>query len=181
MNINYNQLPQWTIACYSLETASDLRRLLKKFTRGTYELYIIRRGRKITVKYGMTADQNQGDRMYRQIWRFPGWPTEPSELAAGNDLDDTVQRLLALYPDLTRRDLYVHIYDMSELRPLNSLRPEHEPYTLEGQLILEHYERTGQVPIGNKLEQRRVAKGQNPRLVKTVTPDTLIDRLFDLG
>jgi hypothetical protein len=179
--IDYSQLPQWTVACSQLTTAKELRQLLKRFTRGTYELYIIKKGRKQTVKYGMTADANQGDRMYRQIWRFPGWPTTPSENAAGRDLDDTIELLLRENPSLTKDDVYVQIYDMSELAPMNSLRPEHEPYVLEGQLIEEHYQRTGQVPLGNKREAARIHRGQNLRPIKTVAPDSLINSLFDIG
>jgi hypothetical protein len=178
--VDHKQLSQWDIACHKLRTAKELRRILRKFTRGTYELYLMINGRKITIKFGMTADENQGDRVYRQIWRFPGWPSSPSDNAAGNDLDDTVDKLLELYPQMTKDDLYVHIWDMSNLTPMNQLRPEHEPFQLEGQLILEYYELNGSAPIGNKREQQRILKGASPRLIKSVAPDRLVDSLFDI-
>jgi hypothetical protein len=178
--IDYSQLPQWTIACGQMSTAKELRALLIQFTRGTYELYLIKNGRRLTIKYGMTADWNQGDRMYRQIWRFPGWPTDPSVNAAGRDLDPTVRLLLAQDPTLTKNDLYVHVWDMTELTPSNSLRPEHEPYMLEGQLIEEHYLRTGCVPPGNRREAARARRGVCLRQIRSVAPDLLINRLFEI-
>lgn len=178
MYIDHKNLTQWTVDCQSLEAAVDLKQILSDFTRGTYELFILYRGRKITVKYGMTADNKQGERMYRQIWRFPGWPTQPSVTAAGDDLDDTVTKLMALYPGLTKNNVYLHIWDMSNLPPQNRLRPELEPYNLEGQLIEEYADREGHAPIGNKLEQRRLEKGTRVRRIKTAPADTLLDSLF---
>lgn len=179
MYIDHSKLTQWTVDCQSLNAAIDLKQILSHFTRGTYELYILNQGRKITVKYGMTADGNQGERMYRQIWRFPGWPTKPSAIASGDDLDDTVVKLLAQYPNLTKANVYVHVWDMSNLPPLNRLRPELEPYNLEGQLIEEYADREGHAPIGNKQEQRRLEQGTRIRRIKTAPPDTLLDNLFD--
>ena len=179
MYIDHSRLTQWTVDCRSLETAIDLKQILANFTRGTYELFILRQGRKITVKYGMTADGNQGERMYRQIWRFPGWPTVPSSIASGDDLDDTVIKLLAQYPDLTKDMVYLQIWDMSTLPPLNRLRPELEPYNLEGQLIEEYADREGHAPIGNKLEQRRLERGTQVRKKMTAPPDSLLDHLFE--
>lgn len=179
MYIDHSRLTQWTVDCRSLTAAVDLKQILSQFTRGTYELYILYQGRKITVKYGMTADGKQGERMYRQIWRFPGWPTQPSSTAAGDDLDDTVIKLLQQYPTLTKDHVYVHVWDMSQLPPQNRVRPELEPYNLEGQLIEEYADREGHAPIGNKLEQRRLEKGTRVRKKMTAPRDSLLDHLFE--
>jgi hypothetical protein len=178
MYIDHTRLPQFTIDCRSLENAVDLKQLLQPFGRGTYELYFVLKGRRVTIKFGMTADNKQGERMYRQIWRFPGWPTEPGPISAGDDLDDTVRKLLVLYPDLTKDHVFVHVWDMTNLPPLNRLCPHQEPEWLEGQFILEYAEQQGRCPIGNKREQSRLVKGLQPRLTKTVPADTLLDRLF---
>jgi hypothetical protein len=180
MNIEHKLLPQWTIACRDLTEAVELKHVLSDFTRGTYELYLIKNGKKITIKYGMTADEaGQGERIYRQIWRFPGWSNVPSDNASGNDLDDTVDKLMLEFPDLTKNDIYVHVWDMSDLTPLNRVRPGYEPETLEGQFILEHVELYGLAPIGNKREQSRVERGSPARLKKSIAPDSLLDRLFE--
>ena len=178
MIIDAEQLPQWTISCHRLNTAVELKHILRDFTRGTYELYLLINGRKITIKYGMTADLKQGERMYRQIWRFPGWPDRPADYASGCDIDSVVNDLLIEYPRLTKDDLYVHVWDMSGLEPQNRYRPEHEPYILEGQLIEQHIDRMGHAPMGNKREQARVARGLSPRVIKAVTPSALLDQLF---
>jgi len=180
MYIDHSKLPQWTVDCQSLAAAIDLKQILRDFTRGTYELFILYQGRKITVKYGMTADNKQGERMYRQIWRFPGWPTQPGATAAGDDLDDTVTKLLEQYPKLSKANVYLHIWDMSQLPPQNRLRPELEPYNLEGQLIEEYADREGHAPIGNKLEQRRLERGNQVRKKMTAPADTLLDSLFSV-
>jgi hypothetical protein len=178
MYIDHSKLTQWTVDCRSLENAVDLKQLLSPFARGTYELYFIYQGKRITIKFGMTADNKQGERMYRQIWRFPGWPTEPGPNSAGDDLDDTVVKILAEYPRLTKDNVFVHVWDMTALPPINRLRPEHEPYMLEGQLIEEFADREGHCPIGNKREQSRLVKGLTPRLTKSVPSDVVLDRLF---
>lgn len=180
MYIDHSQLPQYTVDCHSLDAAIDLKQILSGFTRGTYELFILYQGKRITIKYGMTADNKQGERMYRQIWRFPGWPTTPGATAAGDDLDDTVARLLIELPGLSKNNVYVHVWDMTDLPPQNRLRPEHEPYMLEGQLIEEYADREGHAPIGNKREQQRLEKGRRARIIKSVPADSLLDQLFEL-
>ena len=179
ITIDHSKLPQWTIDCRSLSSAVDLKKILSKFTRGTYEIYVIYNGIRETGKYGMTADSKQGERMYRQIWRFPGWPNVPSESSSGNDIDDTVELLMQKYPGLTKDNVYVHVWDMSYLQPTNRLSPDVEPRILEGQLILEHAERTGRCPIGNKQEQRRLENGKQIIIVKPIVPDLVMDKLFD--
>jgi hypothetical protein len=177
MYIDHTKLPQFTIDCRSLDNAIDLKRLLSEFTRGTYEIYVIYKGQRETGKFGATADP-EGERVYRQIWRFPGWPTEPGPISAGEDIDDTVELLLQKYPGLTKDNVYVHIWDMSQLPALNRLCPDFEPKWLEGQFILAHAESRGHCPIGNKQEQRRLERGLIPRIVKTVPVDAVLDRLF---
>ena len=162
MHIDHTQLPEIHIACHRLKNAIDLKRQLKDFTKGVYCIYAILHGVKIILKYGYTALEPNGERVYRQIWRCPGWPTEPATTAAGEDFDWTVSH----FPNLHKDDVYIQIWDMSHIEPINPYRPEYEPYLLEGQFIREYIERYGSAPIGNKMENNRIQRGLVPRITR---------------
>ena len=162
MYIDHTQLPQIHIACHRLTNAIEIKHILRDFTKGVYELYTLQDWRKTTFKYGYTALEPQGERVYRQVWRCPGWPTQPAPDAAGGDFDWTVSQ----FPKLHKDDVYVCIWDMSHIEPINPYRPEHEPYILEGQFIKEYIERHGVAPIGNKLENNRIQRGLAPQIIK---------------
>jgi hypothetical protein len=182
MNINHRLLPQRTIALKDLDRPIELKHLLQGFGRGCYEFFVIPPSHvnlaRFTIKYGMTCEAD-GERVYRQSWRFQGWTWLPGEESAGSDLDSTIAELEQQHPWLTKEQVYLHIWDMTQFPAANHLRPEHEPYQLEGQLILEHAELYGHCPPGNKKEQRRLKQGLTIRPLRSVAPDALIDRLFD--
>ena len=172
MNIDPQQLPQMHIACHRLTHAIEIKHILRNFTKGVYELYTLQNWQKTTLKYGYTALEPQGERVYRQIWRCPGWPTQPAADAAGGDFDWTVSQ----FPDLDKDDVYVRIWDMTHLQPLNPYYPQYEPYWLEGQMIRNYIDRHGRAPIGNKLENNRLERGLMPLKIKGTVD---FDRWFE--
>jgi hypothetical protein len=164
------QCPVITILVKDLYNAIDIKHVLKGYGRLAYEIYTLNE----TLKYGESADEPDGERIYRQIWQFPGWPTLPSPNAAGSDILDVVGQR----PDLTKNDLAVRVWDLRHIPCQNPYRPHKETLDVEGELIKRHIEQYRRAPIGNKQEQKRLDKGVPPvKLIKTVAPG-LIDKLF---
>lgn len=154
MEFNIPKLPQYTLACKDYESAIDIKQTLKNFRKGAYEIWTIVQGRKITFKYGETT-QIQGERIYRQVWRVSGWPTEPAVFAAGDDFDWVRDQ----FPDLVKDNLYVTIWDLTDVNALNPLCEEIETKALESQLINEYVNIHGYAPIGNRKENQRLDQG----------------------
>ena len=163
--------PVVTIAVKRLENACDLKNILKGYKRLSYEIFTLEE----TLKYGESADEEDGERIYRQIWQFPGWPTAPGPNSAGCDIIDVV----TARPWLTKDDLGIRVWDLRDIPCQNPFRPHKETLDVEGELILRHIQQYKRAPIGNKVEQKRLEKGMAPvKKNKTVAPG-LIDSLFE--
>ena len=135
----------------NLYDAIDLKHRLKGYTRIAYEIYTLYE----TIKYGESADEADGERIYRQIWQIPGWPTLPSTTSAGRDILDVVLQR----PDLIKDDIAVRVWDMRDAPLQNKYDPHKETRDVEQELILRHINQYGRAPIGNKVEQKRLEKG----------------------
>lgn len=166
MQFNLKTIPQYHIACKDLTHAIEIKHILQNFTKGAYELYTIKNGRKLVFKYGQTALEAMGERVYRQAWRVSGWPSYPAEGAAGADFDWVVNQ----FDDLDKNDLYITVYDISHVPATNPYRPEHETLILEGQLIKDYIDVNGSAPIGNRVENSRIQRG----IAAVKTPHTPI-------
>jgi hypothetical protein len=162
--------PVTTIAVRRLQNAIDLKKLYKGYRRIAYEIFTLEE----TLKYGESADEDDAERIYRQIWQFPGWPTSPAQNTAGCDILDVVKAR----PFLTKDDLGVRVWDLRDIPCQNPYRPHKETLDVEGELIKRHIEQYKKAPIGNKVEQKRLEKGVEPiKKIITVAPG-LIDRFF---
>ena len=175
MKFNLKTIPQYHIACKDLTHAIEIKHILRNFVKGAYELYTIKNGRKQVFKYGQTALEAMGERVYRQAWRVSGWPSYPSESAAGSDFDWVVNQ----FTDLDKNDLYITVYDISHVAAANPYRPEHETLILEGQLIEDYIEVHGSAPIGNRAENARIQKGLTPVKPTTTAVYRVLDHFMD--
>ena len=162
--------PVKTILVKNLPQAIDIKRILAGYSRLAYEIYTLEE----TLKYGESADEPDGERIYRQIWQFPGWPTAPSTNAAGRDILDVVHQR----PHLTKNDLAVRVWDLRDIPFQNLYRPHKETLDVEGELIKRYIEQYGNAPVGNKQEQKRLSKGLSPIKSNVTIAPGLIDQLF---
>jgi hypothetical protein len=163
MEFNIPKLPQYTLACKDYEAAIDIKQTLKDFRKGAYEIWTIAQGHKITLKYGETT-QPQGERIYRQVWRVAGWPTDPAVFAAGDDFDWVRDQ----FPGLVKDNVYVTIWDLTRVKALNPLCAELETFALEAQLIKEYVDIHGYAPIGNRKENQRLEQGRRATKLEPV-------------
>jgi hypothetical protein len=163
--------PVVTILGKDLYEAVDFKHRLKGYTRIAYEIYTLNE----TLKYGESADEADGERIYRQIWQVPGWPTSPSNTSAGRDFLDVINQ----YPDLTKDDIAIRIWDMRDAPCQNKFDPHKETRDVEQELILRHINQYNRAPVGNKIEQKRLDKGAlNPVRFKPTVIGDVADRLF---
>jgi hypothetical protein len=162
--------PVTTILVKDLCNAIDIKHILKGYGRLVYEIYTLEE----TLKYGESADEPDGERIYRQIWQFPGWPTFPSTNTAGSDILDVVDKR----PFLTKNDLAVRVWDLRDIPCQNFYRPHKETLDIEGELIKRHIEQYNRAPIGNKQEQKRLDRGISPIKDNKTVAHGLIDALF---
>lgn len=162
--------PVTTILISSLTNAIDMKHRLAGFTRIAYEIYTLEE----TLKYGESADEPNGERIYRQIWHFPGWPTQPADWTAGSDIISVVNAR----PHITKNDLAVRVWDLRDIPYQNIYQPHKETLDVEGELIKRHIEQFKRAPIGNKVEQRRLDKGLQPVKQNTAVLGFILDDLF---
>jgi hypothetical protein len=159
-----------TVAIKRLANAIELKHLFRGYKRLAYEIFTLEE----TLKYGESADEDDAERIYRQIWQFPGWPTQPAQNTAGCDILDVVNSR----PWITKDDLGVRVWDMRHVPYQNPYRPHKETLDVEGELIKRHIEQYKRAPIGNKVEQKRLEKGVAPiKPIITVAPG-LLEKFF---
>jgi len=163
--------PVVTILGKDLYEAIDIKHRLKGYDRIAYEIFTLHE----TLKYGESADEADGERIYRQIWQVPGWPTLPSSTSAGRDfLDISRQR-----PRLTKDDIAVRVWDMRNAPCQNIYDPHKETRDVEQELILRHINQYNRAPVGNKIEQKRLDKGAlNPVRFRPTVIGDIADKLF---
>jgi hypothetical protein len=160
-----------TISVKRLVAAIDIKHIFKGYTRIAYEIFTLEE----TLKYGESADEADAERVYRQIAQFPGWPTEASQEAAGRDILEVLKKR----PWLTKDDIGIRVWNISDKECQNIYDPHKETRDVEQELIRRHIEQYDRAPIGNKVEQRRHAKGQIATKTKTTVASGLIDQLFE--
>lgn len=176
MNFNPNTIPQTIIPLSKLNDAIDIKHWLSGFTRICYAIiHISKNGQNEVLKFGESAHQGDGERIYRQVWRIPGWPTVPAAYSAGDDFDWVVQQR----PHIVKDDVIVLVYDMRNVPMMFSLCPEFETRTMEAWLIESHVKKFNRCPIGNKKEQARLEKGLAACPKKSVVIGKVFSNLFE--
>ncbi len=176
MDFNPNLIPTTTIPLSRLSDAIEIKHWLTGFTRICYAIvHVPKNAPNEILKFGESAHQSDGERIYRQIWRIPGWPTTPASYAAGDDFDWVVNQR----PLMDKDDVIVLVYDMRNVPMIFSLCPEYETRAMEAWLIESHVKQFGRCPIGNKKEQSRLDKGLAPTPKKSVVIGQVFGHLFE--
>ena len=176
MNFNPTTVPQTIIPLNKLNDAIDIKHWLIGFTRICYAIvHVPKNGQNEVLKFGESAHQQDGERIYRQIWRIPGWPTTPAIYSAGDDFDWVVKQR----PNIVKDDVIVIVYDLRHVPMVFSIRPEHETTAMEAWLIESHVKQFGRCPIGNKKEQTRLEKGLPVCPKKSVVVGKVFSTLFE--
>ena len=151
MNIRkiLNSLPKHTINLSNLNTAYEITHYgyahkIEKFLysfRSPYDL----------LKHGQSTECNEHirgvylDRLYRQAAHAPGWPT----IAHSNSGEEFGILLATHFPDLTRHDLSLDIYDLTHYKFLDPSNISGEVKNLESAMIQEYIQVYGYKPKGN--------------------------------
>lgn len=129
----------------------------------------------VVMKYGMSADNDwmrgsYGERIYRQAFQIPGWPTKPSPKSAGNDMLDVIKH----FPNINKSNVCIKIWDMTNYPfPVQDC-PKEEVLECERILLDLHEKSFGYLPIGNIRDERKIAK-------KFKVTDQMFNSMFDVN
>lgn len=175
MNFDPTTIIPSIISLSKLTNAIEIKHWLNGYTRICYAIvYSPKNGPNEVLKYGESAHQTDGERIYRQVWRIPGWPDTPASYSAGDDFDWVVEQR----PSLVKDDVIVLVYDLRNVPMTFHLRPEHETTAMEAWLIENYVKQFGKCPIGNKKEQQRLEKGLSVCPKKSVVIGQVLGNLF---
>lgn len=171
MRIDINKIPDFTIDCGKLLRASEIKQLMKKFDVRYYCYMFIHKS--TTMKIGMSADSDwfrgsYGERIYRQAFHIPGWPSKPSPKSAGNDMLDIIHS----FPNINKNDVVIKVFDMTNYPFSCEDRPELEVGDLEKDLMDLYEQANGCLPVGNLRDERKLPK-------KGRVTDIVFNSLFD--
>lgn len=170
MKININNIPTFSIDCGKLLHACEIKQLMKKYDVKYYCYMFIHKS--TTMKIGMSADSDHyrgsyGERIYRQAFQIPGWPTKPSVNSAGNDMLDIIKN----FSGINKNDVLIKVFDMTNYPFICENTPEYEVGELERELMDLYEQQYGCLPVGNVRDERKL-----PR--KSVVADVTFKRLF---
>jgi len=121
------------------------------------------------IKHGMSCPRSErtkpGDRLYRQLGQLSGWDCDSLQGSSGSDLKLVVDKY---FPNITRNDITVTIYDMTNYSffggKLDLEKGEHA-------LVAEYEKQHGRRPYGN-------IQDTTPRGIKIVTAKTTFEKFF---
>lgn len=170
--IDINKLPSFTIDLNQCLHACEIKQLMKRIGVKYYTYAFIYNS--TVMKYGMSADNDwirgsYGERIYRQSFQIPGWPTKPSKKSAGNDMLDIIEK----FPNINKNDICVKVWDMTGYPFAVEYNPKHEVLEVERQLLEDHYNKFGALPVGNLRDERLMPK-------KARVTDQLFNSMFDI-
>jgi hypothetical protein len=125
------------------------------------------------MKYGQSADNDwargsYGERIYRQSFQIPGWPTKPSVKSAGADMLDVIKH----FPNINKNDVCVKVWDMTGYPFAVQGNPKHEVTQLEDQLLDSHEKQFAYLPAGNLRDESHIRR-------KTRVTDQIFNSMFD--
>jgi hypothetical protein len=170
--IDINKLPSFSIDLGQCLNAYEIKRLMKKTGVKYYTYAFIYNS--TVMKYGMSADNDwmkgsYGERIYRQSFQIPGWPTKPSKKSSGNDMLDIIEK----FPNINKNDVCVKVWDMTGYPFAVASQPKVEVGELEKQLFQNHFDKYGALPVGNLRDEREMPK-------KYRVTDQLFNSIFDV-
>jgi hypothetical protein len=168
--IDTTQVPQYIIDCSTLTHAREIRQEMRE---AGVRLYCYAFTHKSEVlKFGEQHKWDPttyGERIYRQAWHIPGWPTTPKS-SSGSDMLDIIQNV----PNINKNDVCIMIWDMTNYPRSSVANPSFEVRTLERQLIKAYIDEHGKKPVGNIKDEKHMDR-------KTRVKVDLFDALFHSG
>jgi hypothetical protein len=169
--IDINKLPTVIFDLSKCLHAYELKGLMKKMGIKYYCYAFIYKS--TIMKYGQSADSDwmrgsYGERIYRQSFHIPGWPTKPSAKSAGNDMIDIIKN----FPNIDKNDVCVKVWDMTNYPVAVQSDPRHEITQLEDQLLDDHEKQYHQLPVGN-------LRGESHIRRKTRVTDQMWNSMFN--
>ncbi len=155
MKINVNQIPTFAIDCSKLKNACEIKSIMKRF--GVKYYCYMMMYQKDTMKIGMSADNDwlrgsYGERIYRQAFHVPGWPTRPSKTTPGFK---DVQKLMEFWPTVNKNDVIIKVFDMTNYPFQCEYNPSLEVGDLEKDLLDLYEHEHGCLPAGNIRDERK--------------------------
>jgi hypothetical protein len=108
-----------------------------------------------------------GERIYRQAWHIPGWPTTIGS-GSGHEMADIVRDF---YPNIHKDEVFIKVWDLSNIAFLQNKNRNYERLQFENYLIDLYSTVAGIAPPGNKRTGAYIK-------TRSVVADTTIDNLF---
>ena len=134
------------IELVTLIKASEIRSIMKKAGIKFYCYAFVYKS--TIMKFGEShtwKSTTYGERIYRQAWHIPGWPTVPLSLS-GDDMLDIIKN----FPGIHKADCWIRVWDMTDYPLTTVTDPAYDVKALERQLIKEYCEQNnGERPVGN--------------------------------
>jgi hypothetical protein len=169
--IDISKLPMVIIDLGQCLHARQIRSSMKKMGI-KYYTYAFVYGKEV-MKFGMSADNDwqrgsYGERIYRQAFQIPGWPSKPSAKSAGADMLEVIK----LFPGITKSNVCIKVWDMTNYPFAVANCPKDEVLECEKTLLDLHYQTFGMLPKGNIRDER-----QQPK--KSRVTDDIFDSMFE--
>lgn len=145
------QYPIWAIDLGQLSDFLDITGIMKQLKIVKYNYSFIYQQQ--VIKYGISADKSPtwGERIYRQAGHLEGWNRKLAPGSSGSDMQDISDEYSKLHGNhLNRLGMIIVVIDMTEVISPMINDPTYPYKKLERDLIKEHIERHGCLPIGNK-------------------------------
>lgn len=169
--IDINKLPTVSFDLGQCLNACELKSLMKKIGVKYYCYAFIYKS--TVMKYGQSADSDwmrgsYGERIYRQSFHIPGWPTRPSPKSAGRDMADIVDS----FPNINKNDVCIKVWDMTNYPFAVATDPRHEITQLEDQLLDSYLQQHNALPAGNLRDESHIRR-------KSRVTDQTFNSIFD--
>jgi hypothetical protein len=168
--IDTTKLPTFKFDLSAYLTASTIKRDMRNINVKNYVYAFFHK--ETLMKYGVQYDCDNdtfGERIYRQAFHIPGWPSVPSKKSAGNDILD----IICYFPNINKNDITIQVWDMTNYPRANSNNPKFEVNQVERQFIKEYIKLHGSRPIGNIKDERHMDN-------KAFVPDVMFNNLFEV-
>jgi hypothetical protein len=141
------------IELVTLIKASEIRELMKKADIRIYCYAFVCKN--TIMKFGEShtwKPTTYGERIYRQAWHIPGWPTVALS-RSGDDMLDIIEH----FPGIHKSDCWIRVWDMTNYPATIATDPSYDVKDLERQLIKEYCEQNnGERPVGNIKDEKHM-------------------------
>lgn len=167
--IDIGKLPTVVFDLSAYLTASIIKRDMKSAGIESYVYAFMCNGK--IMKYGVQYecdDDTFGERIYRQAFHIPGWPSIPSKRSAGNDMLD----IIPFFPHINKNDVTIQVWDMTNYPRASAYDTKFEVNQVERQLIKEYTKVHGSRPVGNIKDEAHMDR-------KARVCDSVFNSLFE--